>query len=520
MQRSRNAELVEELRTWCSKRGIGPEEIDPEELQAWCIKHKADPIEARRLIVFAARHGGRWNCSGCEHCAPLRAVTASPGDDVRDVGAVRAAWAERFPLLGGLPSIADALSKATLADLDRDLAVLLRPRADRASGEVEFARRASEASQVRQATLGEATDETRVVRLLEEHRENERLMFVERLAEEIEGMDPDHAAWRIPAAPVMERVDHTDDDGAIPLVGGSVRIVDACEDERRIVRRIPLDDGNTRIIWAQDARHAERARHLVDGDPALLDHLDRLDGVDGIAISTVDTTEMRLIHGLPESMQRAYADLPSLEAQFREAVRKGEEKPDPMSLWSALALDPPARPTKPEIEALKKRAQALRDEHDRFVAGADVLNRNAAEDNAYRALQLRCDALIATREWLVVLRLAKASLRAIAKENVDHRRARVEILVERLDGWNRPEIARLIRESTDGKKPLSPELLRNYPEPAKLERATHHTDLEWEFAQERYAERLQATEARLVDLIRQDIKRVPARKRGRRNAKH
>ena len=60
---SRYAALAEELRTWCADRQISPEEIDSDELQAWCIKHGVDPADARRMIEFTARHGGRsyWN---------------------------------------------------------------------------------------------------------------------------------------------------------------------------------------------------------------------------------------------------------------------------------------------------------------------------------------------------------------------------------------------------------------------------------------------------------------------------
>jgi hypothetical protein len=105
------AALAEELRTWCVDRRIGPEEIDPEELQTWCTKYKVDPVEARRIIEFTARHGGRSYCAGCEHCTLPYNVTASADDDVRAV------WDARFTPLGPLPSIADAELDAALATL-------------------------------------------------------------------------------------------------------------------------------------------------------------------------------------------------------------------------------------------------------------------------------------------------------------------------------------------------------------------------------------------------------------------
>lgn len=54
--------------------------------------------------------------------------------------------------------------------------------------------------------------------------------------------------------------------------------------ETEIVR-IPQAGGGVRVVSAQDARHAKRARAILRDDPAMIDHLD---GVDGIEISTSD----------------------------------------------------------------------------------------------------------------------------------------------------------------------------------------------------------------------------------------
>ena len=53
----------------------------------------------------------------------------------------------------------------------------------------------------------------------------------------------------------------------------------------RIVARIPQVDGGVRVVLAQDAEHARRAREILRDQPAMID---RLDGVDGIRISTRD----------------------------------------------------------------------------------------------------------------------------------------------------------------------------------------------------------------------------------------
>lgn len=51
----------------------------------------------------------------------------------------------------------------------------------------------------------------------------------------------------------------------------------------RIVARIPQAGGGVRVVLAQDAQHARRARRLLVQDPAMIDHLH---GVDGIRITT------------------------------------------------------------------------------------------------------------------------------------------------------------------------------------------------------------------------------------------
>ncbi len=50
----------------------------------------------------------------------------------------------------------------------------------------------------------------------------------------------------------------------------------------RVVARIPQVDGSTRVVLAQDAEHARRARELLRRGAAMIDHLR---GVDGIRIS-------------------------------------------------------------------------------------------------------------------------------------------------------------------------------------------------------------------------------------------
>jgi hypothetical protein len=49
-----------------------------------------------------------------------------------------------------------------------------------------------------------------------------------------------------------------------------------------IVARIRQVDGITRVIYAQDARHAAIAREIIRRDPAMIGYLD---GVDGIIIT-------------------------------------------------------------------------------------------------------------------------------------------------------------------------------------------------------------------------------------------
>jgi hypothetical protein len=47
------------------------------------------------------------------------------------------------------------------------------------------------------------------------------------------------------------------------------------------ITRIVQVDGTTRVIYAQDADHARRARRILRTDPAMIDYLQ---GVDGIVI--------------------------------------------------------------------------------------------------------------------------------------------------------------------------------------------------------------------------------------------
>jgi hypothetical protein len=77
-----------------------------------------------------------------------------------------------------------------------------------------------------------------------------------------------------------------------------------------------------------------------------------------------------------------------------QGARDQRDEDRPMSLWSALALDPPAEPTKREMDALKARARLRRAEHDRFIATLDGLDPSSAEQDAHRALQLRYFAAI------------------------------------------------------------------------------------------------------------------------------
>lgn len=54
----------------------------------------------------------------------------------------------------------------------------------------------------------------------------------------------------------------------------------------RKITTIPQVDGSVRIVYAQDARAARRAREILRHDPTMIDHLN---GVDGIRI-TITTT--------------------------------------------------------------------------------------------------------------------------------------------------------------------------------------------------------------------------------------
>lgn len=56
-------------------------------------------------------------------------------------------------------------------------------------------------------------------------------------------------------------------------------------DHDRVIARVRQIDGCVRILRAQDAEHAARARALLWRDPAMIDYLD---GVDGIVISRED----------------------------------------------------------------------------------------------------------------------------------------------------------------------------------------------------------------------------------------
>jgi len=364
-----SAELAEELKGWCAKRGIGPEEIDSEELQAWCVKHKVDPTTARRNIEFAARHGGRSSCSGCEHCTRPDDVTTSVGDDLRDD--VRDVWATRFTPLGRFPSTANEELESVIAKLDGDLKTLCDA--------VELARTACEARSVRatQEMLRHVADDPEALGVIkqqrQEHRENERKASVARMfALEIKGTDPGISMQ-------VERV------------GGA--------------------------------------------------------GVVGELKPTASPIT-----------QSAAGNYPSLDEQFQARI------PTPRSLWSALALDPPAMPTKREIGALKANAQRRHEEHDLFVATVDGLDLNSAERDAHRALQLRYFAAIARREWLA------ASAHAASKKHDDvlHRWERLAVLVRHLNvglphGRTLVDLARLILASGDDwTKPPCPRLVARW----------------------------------------------------------
>lgn len=53
--------------------------------------------------------------------------------------------------------------------------------------------------------------------------------------------------------------------------------------KQRLITTVPQISGETRYIYAQDVRHARRAREILRADPAMID---ALDGVDGIEIET------------------------------------------------------------------------------------------------------------------------------------------------------------------------------------------------------------------------------------------
>ncbi len=53
----------------------------------------------------------------------------------------------------------------------------------------------------------------------------------------------------------------------------------------RVVSRVRQVGGGVRVIRAQDAAHAERARQILRDDPAMID---RLHGVDGIRITVAE----------------------------------------------------------------------------------------------------------------------------------------------------------------------------------------------------------------------------------------
>lgn len=55
--------------------------------------------------------------------------------------------------------------------------------------------------------------------------------------------------------------------------------------EARLIARIPQVGGWTREVYAQDARHAQKARSILRRDRTMIDHLA---GVDGIVIYVRD----------------------------------------------------------------------------------------------------------------------------------------------------------------------------------------------------------------------------------------
>lgn len=412
--------------------------------------------ERRRQALREEMERHDATCEGCcGRCIRPSAVTAAPGDDVHDVRA----WTKR---LGGLPSLAE------IAEVERAIEALLKPKTSGGPSEVERARIAAEVEILGSAyeEIGEEPEEPdearrfahdlyalprafeRSARLRSKHREKERAEDARRLADELAGMPSSIAVQRVGADDlVLERVERTGVD-VIPLAGGSMFIDDGCEDDkRRLIRRIPLDGGGVRIVMAQDADHAKLARRLAQRlDPAAID---RLDGVDGIAISTVeirapDPSEVtpvevvRLVEQPSEVTLRAVRDWPAGHAPGR-----------PGGLWWALRLDLPGVPKEREIDALKERAQDLRRDHDRFVDGVTAVGTYDAR-NECSALRLRCDALIATHEWLDARRRAQTGKGA----EVAHRQAQLKILaeglkVDALGGWTLTRIAELILASRE-----------------------------------------------------------------------
>lgn len=264
---------------------------------------------------------------------------------------------------------------------------------------------------------------------------------------------------------LRDRVDHLQAERELRRFRPALDIVREISDPNVQARRICRIECERRA-YREAERQALTGREfdleMADDAPGIAAHVSRVGGAD--MIGTLRETASQITR----DAVRDYPDLDGqldLHAQLKAGVKLVE---NPMSLWSALAVDPPiAPPTERELRELKARALTRQSEHDRYVT-ALVAGMNSDAD-AVLAAELeaairRYLAVVAWQVWQEAVEQAAEKTRAA----VEHRRSRVRRLAEGLrvgeqGGWSIVDIARLLLASTsDWTRPPCPLLVDKY----------------------------------------------------------